>query len=180
MATSLNWLGHSAFRVESPGNKHIYVDPFLTGNPKTPEAEREPERCDLILVTHGHGDHTGDVVAIHQRLGCQPGSVLGLLKVRCIPPKRKVPISWGSEVHWRLGGPVLSPETFAEYLPRQPQTRSKVARSGGQKTPAKSGRTLTTALQVRGSRAPFASHFPQSATLGGRAYSEKPGPPRGP
>jgi L-ascorbate metabolism protein UlaG (beta-lactamase superfamily) len=70
MTSELTWLGHSAFRVKSPGGKRIYVDPFLTGNPKTPEAEREPERCDLILVTHGHGDHTGDVVTIHRRLGC--------------------------------------------------------------------------------------------------------------
>ena len=70
MATELTWLGHSAFRVESPGGKRIYVDPFLTGNPKTPDAEREPERCDLLLLTHGHGDHLGDTVAIHQRFGC--------------------------------------------------------------------------------------------------------------
>jgi L-ascorbate metabolism protein UlaG (beta-lactamase superfamily) len=70
MPTELTWLGHSAFRAESPGGKRIYVDPFLTGNPKTPDDEREPERCDLILLTHGHGDHLGDTVAIHQRFGC--------------------------------------------------------------------------------------------------------------
>ena len=34
MATTLTWLGHSAFRVDTPGGKRIYVDPFLTGNPK--------------------------------------------------------------------------------------------------------------------------------------------------
>ena len=70
MATELTWLGHAAFRLDSPGGRRIYVDPFLTGNPKTPDAEREPERCDLIILTHGHGDHVGDTVAIHERLGC--------------------------------------------------------------------------------------------------------------
>jgi len=70
MTTQLTWLGHSAFRVDSSGGKRIYVDPFLNGNPKCPESELEPERCDLILVTHGHGDHVGDTVAIHQRHGC--------------------------------------------------------------------------------------------------------------
>jgi L-ascorbate metabolism protein UlaG (beta-lactamase superfamily) len=70
MATSLTWLGHAAFRIDSPGGKRIYVDPFLNGNPRTPEAEKEPERCDLVVLTHGHGDHLGDTVAIHQRFGC--------------------------------------------------------------------------------------------------------------
>jgi L-ascorbate metabolism protein UlaG (beta-lactamase superfamily) len=70
MATSLTWLGHAAFRVESPGGKRIYVDPFLNGNPKCPDGERDPERCDLLVVTHGHGDHVGDTVAIHQKFGC--------------------------------------------------------------------------------------------------------------
>ena len=70
MATELTWLGHSAFRVDSPGGRRIYVDPFLHGNPRCPELELEPERCDVVLVTHGHGDHVGDTVAIHQRFGC--------------------------------------------------------------------------------------------------------------
>ena len=70
MATHLTWLGHSAFRVDSPGGRRVYVDPFLTGNPRCPEPELEPERCDLVVVTHGHVDHVGDTVAIHQRLGC--------------------------------------------------------------------------------------------------------------
>ena len=70
MATELTWLGHAAFRVDSPGGKRIYVDPFLNGNPKCPEGEVEPERCDLIVLTHGHGDHVGDTVSIHERLGC--------------------------------------------------------------------------------------------------------------
>jgi L-ascorbate metabolism protein UlaG (beta-lactamase superfamily) len=70
VATELTWLGHAAFRVDTPGGKRIYVDPFLNGNPRCPDSEREPERCDLLLLTHGHGDHLGDTVAIHQRLRC--------------------------------------------------------------------------------------------------------------
>jgi L-ascorbate metabolism protein UlaG (beta-lactamase superfamily) len=70
MATELTWLGHAAFRIDTPGGKRVYVDPFLHGNPSCPEAEVEPERCDLVFVTHGHGDHVGDAVSIHQRFGC--------------------------------------------------------------------------------------------------------------
>jgi L-ascorbate metabolism protein UlaG (beta-lactamase superfamily) len=61
---NLTWLGHSAFRLDSDRGKRIYVDPFLNGNPKTPESEVTPERIDIIAVTHGHGDHVGDTVAL--------------------------------------------------------------------------------------------------------------------
>ena len=70
MATTLTWLGHAAFRIESPGGKRIYVDPFLNGNPSCPEAEVEPERVDAIFLTHGHVDHVGDTVALAQKFDC--------------------------------------------------------------------------------------------------------------
>jgi L-ascorbate metabolism protein UlaG (beta-lactamase superfamily) len=63
MAT-LTWLGHSAFRVESDRGKRVYVDPFLNGNPRTPEGEVTPEQVDIVVVTHGHGDHVGDTVEL--------------------------------------------------------------------------------------------------------------------
>jgi L-ascorbate metabolism protein UlaG (beta-lactamase superfamily) len=67
VAGTLTWLGHSSFRIDTPGGKRVYIDPFLNGNPKCPEAELEPERVDLILITHGHGDHVGDTIALYEK-----------------------------------------------------------------------------------------------------------------
>ena len=55
---SLTWLGHASFRLDTDDGKRIYVDPWLSG-PTCPDAEKEPERADVIAVTHGHGDHVG-------------------------------------------------------------------------------------------------------------------------
>src|SRR5439155_214562 len=70
-AASLTWLGHASFRLDSPNGKRVYVDPWLD-NPKCPESERDPERCDVIGVTHGHSDHLGSVVAITHKIGPVP------------------------------------------------------------------------------------------------------------
>ena len=76
MAT-LTWLGHASFRIDTDFGQRMYVDPWLSG-PTCPEVEREPERADAIVVTHGHGDHAGDVVALQQKLGCK---VLGMVEL---------------------------------------------------------------------------------------------------
>ena len=70
MATTLTWLGHAAFRIDTEAGTRVYVDPFLSGNPSCPESEQSPERCDLVVLTHGHGDHVGDTLAIAQRFSC--------------------------------------------------------------------------------------------------------------
>jgi L-ascorbate metabolism protein UlaG (beta-lactamase superfamily) len=70
VATTLTWLGHAAFRIDTGAGTRVYIDPFLTGNPSCPDGEREPERCDLVVVTHGHDDHVGDAVAIGKRFDC--------------------------------------------------------------------------------------------------------------
>jgi len=64
------WLGHSAFKLESPSGKIIYIDPFLSQNPTAPESEKQPEGADYILLTHGHEDHVGDTLEIAKRTGC--------------------------------------------------------------------------------------------------------------
>jgi L-ascorbate metabolism protein UlaG (beta-lactamase superfamily) len=91
MATELTWLGHSAFRLDTPGGKRVYVDPFLHGNPRCPESELEPVRCDVVLLTHGHDDHVGDTVAIHERLGCP---VVALVELRGWLTSQGVEESW--------------------------------------------------------------------------------------
>jgi len=68
---SLTWLGHAAFRLDSPGGKRIYVDPFLD-NPKCPASERAPERVDIIAITHGHSDHVGSTVELTEKFGPIP------------------------------------------------------------------------------------------------------------
>jgi len=67
--TTLAWLGHAAFRIDTASGKRIYVDPFLHGNPKCPAGEQETERADIVAVTHGHADHVGDTVAIAKKHG---------------------------------------------------------------------------------------------------------------
>jgi L-ascorbate metabolism protein UlaG (beta-lactamase superfamily) len=65
MATRVQWLGHACLLFESDGT-HVLVDPFLTGNPAAAiTADKVP--ADFILVSHGHGDHIGDAIAIARR-----------------------------------------------------------------------------------------------------------------
>jgi L-ascorbate metabolism protein UlaG (beta-lactamase superfamily) len=64
--TQVTWLGHAAFRIDSPGGKRLYVDPWLD-NPKCPAGEKEPERIDVLVLTHGHGDHAGSSPGLAQR-----------------------------------------------------------------------------------------------------------------
>ena len=63
------WLGHSSFRIEI-GNQVLLVDPWLTGNPMLPELlhDKAVNGATHILVSHGHGDHAGDAVALSKRL----------------------------------------------------------------------------------------------------------------
>jgi L-ascorbate metabolism protein UlaG (beta-lactamase superfamily) len=70
-APSFTWLGHATFLIQSPGGKRILFDPWVTGNPSSPESAKKIGSVDLILVTHGHADHTGDVVPIGRTTGAQ-------------------------------------------------------------------------------------------------------------
>lgn len=65
----ITWLGHSGFRIEIE-DAVILLDPWMTGNPMFPEDRRDEATrgASHILITHGHGDHTGDAVALAKDL----------------------------------------------------------------------------------------------------------------
>jgi L-ascorbate metabolism protein UlaG (beta-lactamase superfamily) len=68
---SLTWLGHASFRLDTGGGKRVYIDPWFD-NPECPESEQDPERCDVIAITHGHGDHVGSAVELSKKFGPLP------------------------------------------------------------------------------------------------------------
>ena len=67
MNSTLTWLGHGCFQLDTAG-KSVLIDPFFTGNPAA-ATSAEAVAPDFIVLTHGHGDHVGDTVAIARRTG---------------------------------------------------------------------------------------------------------------
>ena len=61
MSSTLTWLGHASIRLTLPDERVVLIDPWLTDNPSCPDDLKNPSRCDVSLLTHGHGDHVGDV-----------------------------------------------------------------------------------------------------------------------
>ncbi|RMF80972.1 MAG: metal-dependent hydrolase [Chloroflexi bacterium] len=69
MGINFTWLGHSAFSLNI--NSHpILIDPFLQDNPLAPVKPDDVE-AEIIFLSHAHGDHLGDTVAIAQRTGAK-------------------------------------------------------------------------------------------------------------
>ncbi len=69
MDTIFTWYGHATLGLETQGIK-LVIDPYFTGNPVAPITQ-EQVHADYILITHGHGDHVGDSVAIAQRTNAE-------------------------------------------------------------------------------------------------------------
>ncbi len=67
MSFELTWIGHASLALETSGYK-LLVDPYLRNNPAA-SVDPDTVEVDFILITHGHGDHIGDIVEIAQRTG---------------------------------------------------------------------------------------------------------------
>src|SRR5215510_11358664 len=69
MSLSFTWLGHSTFLFTSPGGKRILLEAWVASNPACPESSKKLGHLDLILITHGHSDHTADAASIARATG---------------------------------------------------------------------------------------------------------------
>ncbi|MEL6677146.1 MAG: metal-dependent hydrolase [Pseudomonadota bacterium] len=74
------WLGHSGFRIEI-GGEVLLVDPWLTGNPMFADGDRARaiEGASLVLLSHGHGDHSADALAIARELSIPIAGIYDLM-----------------------------------------------------------------------------------------------------
>jgi L-ascorbate metabolism protein UlaG (beta-lactamase superfamily) len=69
---TVRWLGHSTFVMKSPKGVRILFDPFLVMNPSCPENAKRLDNLgelDVMLITHGHGDHSSDAAAVAKQTG---------------------------------------------------------------------------------------------------------------
>ncbi|MBI3972613.1 MAG: metal-dependent hydrolase [Chloroflexi bacterium] len=73
------WYGHATVLLETPGGKRVMIDPFVQSNPACPKALHDVANLDLLLITHGHGDHMGDALSVIQ-LG-QPKNVIAIHEI---------------------------------------------------------------------------------------------------
>jgi len=67
MAITYTWLGHGTSSL-SIGGFSVVIDPYFTDNPAA-STTVDKVAADFILVSHGHGDHVGDVEALAKRSG---------------------------------------------------------------------------------------------------------------
>ncbi len=66
----LTYLGHSCFSLEVSGKKLVF-DPFIKPNELAANIKFEELQADYILVSHGHSDHTADLVELAQQTGAK-------------------------------------------------------------------------------------------------------------
>jgi L-ascorbate metabolism protein UlaG (beta-lactamase superfamily) len=77
--TQITWLGHAAALITTAKGTQILIDPFLEQNPKYPKDYKLPEKIDLLLLSHGHGDHIADAVSVAKKHKAQAVGIFELV-----------------------------------------------------------------------------------------------------
>jgi L-ascorbate metabolism protein UlaG (beta-lactamase superfamily) len=136
------WLGQATFKITSPGGKVIVLDPFLVNNPKTPAEYKNLDKLghvDLILVTHGHGDHVGDVKELAAKTKAKvygpAGLIATLVDLGWIPGEQGVRFGKGGKVQ-PLGPQITITQVRAEHSSEvtvtDPATKKSTTHPGGE------------------------------------------------
>lgn len=137
------WLGQSATRITTVTGKVIVIDPFLVNNPKTPPQYKKLEalgKVDLILVTHGHGDHFADAPALAKMNKIPVYGPAGLnqaaITLGILPPELSVRFGKGGTITPFGPDGVKITATHAEHsselLWRNPATGKDESHVGGE------------------------------------------------
>jgi L-ascorbate metabolism protein UlaG (beta-lactamase superfamily) len=113
----IRFLGHSAFELTHDGVT-VLIDPWLTGNPKA-AASPDELAADAIVVTHGHGDHIGDTVAIAKRTGADVVAIVEIAGELSEDGLEKVHNpNFGGTVHFDWGSAKLVPAWHTSTTPK--------------------------------------------------------------
>jgi L-ascorbate metabolism protein UlaG (beta-lactamase superfamily) len=98
---SVRWLGHAAFEIVSSGGTRLLIDPFLSGNPSTPDSLKNLARYSgalkpaAVLLTHSHDDHALDAKAIAQSSGAVLISAYEWVNAQKLPASQSMGINVG-------------------------------------------------------------------------------------
>jgi L-ascorbate metabolism protein UlaG (beta-lactamase superfamily) len=147
----VHWLGQASAKLTTLTGKVIVIDPFLTGNPKTPPQYKNLDalgKVDVILVTHGHGDHTGnlgrtdgqcDAGELARRTGAKvlgpAGLIATMIDLAWLTPEQGVRFGKGGRV--QPAGPQITitqvrAEHSSEVTVVDPVTKKSATYPGGE------------------------------------------------
>ncbi len=132
------WLGHSAFRITSVTGKVIVIDPFLKQNPRTPAKYKDLAalgKVDLILVTHGHGDHVADLPELARMTGAivvaNHGLALNLIELGILDGAKTIAMNKGGTIS------PIGPDIKIHMVPAEHSDLVDVARMKPESTGAR-------------------------------------------
>ena len=140
----VQWLGQATTKITTLTGKVIVIDPFMTNNPKTPVGWKNLDaigKVDVILVTHGHGDHTGDVSELAKRTGAtvlgSGGLIQTMVDLGWVAPEKAVRFGKGGKVQ-PAGPQITITQTRAEHTSEitsvDPATKKSTTYPAGEPT----------------------------------------------